>query len=149
MGNHTIENGRCTPEPPQAGQVQIAVSHIGICGTDLHIYHGVMDKRVNMPQIMGHEMSGTIAAIGPEVNGWAIGDAVTVRPLDPCNDCPACGAGHKHICQNLKFLGIDTPGAMQSHWTVPAHTLHKLPENLSLAHGALSEPLAEACDDVR
>lgn len=149
IGDQTIENGRCTPQPPRPHEVQIAVSHVGICGTDLHIYHGVMDKRVNFPQIMGHEMSGTVAAIGQEVTGFAIGEAVTVRPLDPCNECPACRAGHSHICHNLKFLGIDTPGAMQSYWTVPAHALHKLPSTLSLAHGALIEPLAVACHDVR
>jgi len=72
-----------------------------------------------------------------------------VMPLDPCNDCPACKIGHTHICHNLKFLGIDTPGAFQTYWTVPAHTLHKLPENLSLKYGALIEPLAVACHDVR
>ena len=148
-GDQTITVGECTPVAPGKGEVQIKVSHCGLCGTDLHIYHGVMDQRVKMPQIMGHEMSGTIQAIGEGVEGWNVGDRVTVMPLDPCNDCPACEAGHTHICQNLKFLGIDTPGALQGMWTVPAHTLHKLPDNLSLAHGALIEPLSVACHDVR
>jgi 2-desacetyl-2-hydroxyethyl bacteriochlorophyllide A dehydrogenase len=98
---------------------------------------------------MGHETSGTVAALGPGVEGFSIGDPVAVMPLDPCGECPACLAGHSHICQNLKFLGIDTPGAFQSYWTVPAHTLHRLPDNLSLTHGAMIEPLAVACHDVR
>ncbi len=148
-GDRRISVGVCVPVPPGPGQVQIAVSHCGICGTDLHIFHGVMDKRVRMPQILGHEMSGTVASLGAGVSGFQIGDPVTVMPLDPCGNCPACVAGHSHICQNLKFLGIDTPGAFQSHWTVPAHTLHRLPPNLSLAHGALIEPLAVAYHDVR
>lgn len=148
-GNQTIRAGECMPVPPQKGQVQLKVSHCGICGTDLHIYHGVMDQRVTFPQIMGHEVSGTISAIGEGVEGFSVGDSVTVMPLDPCGECPACEAGHSHICQNLKFLGIDTPGAFQSYWTVPAHTLHHLPKNLSLAHGATIEPLAVACHDVR
>lgn len=148
-GNRQISVGPCEPVAPGAGEVQIAVSHCGICGTDLHIFHGVMDKRVRMPQILGHEMSGTVAALGAGVSGFQIGDPVTVMPLDPCGNCPACAAGHSHICQNLKFLGIDTPGAFQSYWTVPAHTLHRLPLNLSLAHGALIEPLAVAYHDVR
>jgi 2-desacetyl-2-hydroxyethyl bacteriochlorophyllide A dehydrogenase len=129
--------------------VQIRVSHCGICGTDLHIFHGKMDRRVHMPQVMGHEMSGEIAALGAGVDGFAPGDRVTVRPLDPCGHCPACQAGHSHICQNLKFIGIDAPGALQGLWTVPVHTLHRLPENLSFAQGALIEPLAVACHDVR
>jgi 2-desacetyl-2-hydroxyethyl bacteriochlorophyllide A dehydrogenase len=127
----------------------LKISHCGICGTDLHIFHGAMDKRVHMPQIMGHETAGTVAALGDGVEGFSPGDRVAVMPLDPCGECPACQAGHSHICQNLKFLGIDTPGAFQSYWTVPAHTLHHLPDSLSLTHGALIEPLAVACHDVR
>ena len=148
-GNKTISVGECTPVPPQAGQVQLKISHCGICGTDLHIYHGAMDKRVRMPQIMGHETAGAVAALGDGVEGFSVGDRVAVMPLDPCGECPACQAGHSHICQNLKFLGIDTPGAFQSYWTVPAHTLHPLPDNLTLTHGAMIEPLAVACHDVR
>ena len=108
-----------------------------------------MDHRVHMPQVLGHEMSGTITAAGPGVEGFAPGDRVTVRPLDPCGDCPACRAGHSHICQNLKFIGIDSPGALQGVWTVPAHTLHHLPGSLSMQQGALVEPIAVACHDVR
>jgi len=149
QGDRHIAIGDCEPVPPRVGEVQLQVSHTGICGTDLHIFHGVMDARVSMPQIMGHEMSGIVHAVGTGVEGVKEGDRVTVMPLDPCGDCPACQAGHSHICHNLKFLGIDTPGSFQSYWTVPAHTLHHLPDNLSLVHGALIEPLAVACHDVR
>jgi 2-desacetyl-2-hydroxyethyl bacteriochlorophyllide A dehydrogenase len=148
-GNESIRIGNCVPVTPSTGQVQIRVSYCGICGTDLHIFHGKMDRRVHLPQVIGHEMSGTIAALGPDVEGFAIGDRVTVRPLDPCGACPACRSGHSHICQNLKFIGIDAPGALQGMWTVPVHTLHRLPEALSLEQGALIEPLAVACHDVR
>jgi (R,R)-butanediol dehydrogenase/meso-butanediol dehydrogenase/diacetyl reductase len=99
--------------------------------------------------VIGHEMSGIITAAGDGVSGWVAGDRVTVRPLDPCGSCPACRAGHSHVCQKLKFIGIDAPGAMQGLWTVPAHTLHRLPDNLSLEQGALVEPIAVACHDVR
>lgn len=148
-GNREIRVGTNEAVAPKAGEVQLKVSHCGICGTDLHIYHGAMDQRVTMPQVLGHEMSGTVHALGEGVTGFEVGDKVAVMPLAPCGDCPACEAGHSHICHNLKFLGIDTPGAFQSHWTVPAYTLHKLPDNLSLKHGALIEPLAVACHDVR
>jgi 2-desacetyl-2-hydroxyethyl bacteriochlorophyllide A dehydrogenase len=102
-----------------------------------------------MPQVVGHEMSGVIAQLGENVERWKVGDRVVVRPLDPCGVCPACRAGHFHICYNLKFLGIDTPGAFQGSWTVPAHTLHSIPEALALDEGAMIEPLAVACHDVR
>ncbi|HTM49820.1 MAG TPA: alcohol dehydrogenase catalytic domain-containing protein [Bryobacteraceae bacterium] len=148
-GHEKIRIGDCAPIAPAAGQVQIQVSHCGICGTDLHVFHGKMDHRVTFPQVIGHEMSGTITAIGSGVSGWSAGDRVTVRPLDPCGACPACRNGHSHVCQKLKFIGIDAPGAMQGLWTVPAHTLHRLPANLSLEQGALIEPIAVACHDVR
>jgi 2-desacetyl-2-hydroxyethyl bacteriochlorophyllide A dehydrogenase len=74
---------------------------------------------------------------------------VVVRPLDPCNECPACRAGHFHICHTLKVIGVDSPGAFQNSCTVPAHTLHRLPDGVDLDRGALIEPLSVACHDVR
>ena len=135
--------------PPAASEVQIDVAYCGICGTDLHVYLGHMDARVGSHRVIGHEMSGVVSAVGDGVSGFSPGDRVVVRPLDHCGQCPACKRGHQHICQNLKFLGLDTDGAFQNKWTVPAHTLHHLPEGLSLSHAALIEPLAVACHDVR
>jgi len=134
---------------PQVGEVRLDVGYVGICGTDMHIYHGVMDQRVNPPATIGHEISGVVAEIGEGVEGFAIGEKVVVRPLDWCGECPTCKAGLTHICQNLKFMGIDTPGAFQSSWTVKARTLHKLPAAVDLKQGALVEPLSVACHDVR
>jgi (R,R)-butanediol dehydrogenase/meso-butanediol dehydrogenase/diacetyl reductase len=107
-----------------------------------------MDTRVKPPQIIGHEVSGVIEELGEGVSDWKIGDNVTVRPLNPGIEMPADN-GFRHIGQNLKFIGIDSPGGMQQYWNVPAFTLHKLPENLSLQLGAMIEPLAVACHDVR
>lgn len=148
-GSQRIRTGECVPVSPGPSEVQIRVSHCGICGTDLHIFHGAMDHRVRIPQVLGHEMSGTVMAAGADVKGFAPGDRVTVRPLVPCGNCPACRAGYSHICHNLKFIGIDAPGALQALWTVPASTLHRLPKSLSLEQGALVEPIAVACHDVR
>jgi 2-desacetyl-2-hydroxyethyl bacteriochlorophyllide A dehydrogenase len=93
-------------------------------------------------------MSGRILRVGPGVEDWAPGDAVTVMPLRWDDTCPACHAGHQHICQNLDFIGIDSPGAMQQRWTVPASTLIRLPEALALDRAALVEPTAVAVHDV-
>jgi (R,R)-butanediol dehydrogenase/meso-butanediol dehydrogenase/diacetyl reductase len=135
--------------PPADGQVQIEVAFTGICGTDLHIFHGSMDARVTRPAVIGHEMSGRIAAIGSGVRGWSIGDPVTVLPLDWDDTCPACLAGNTHLCHNLKFIGIDAAGSLQRLWTVPARTLVRLPDSMSLEHAALVEPTAVAVHDVR
>ena len=148
-GNRTISLGESIPHKPGPDEVRIHVAYCGVCGTDLHIFKGGMDKRVSIPQVIGHEMSGEIAEVGGKVQGWSLGDRVVVRPLHPCGNCPACRAGHAHICYNLKFLGIDTPGAFQGSWTVPAQTLHRLPPNLPFDRAALIEPVAVACHDVR
>jgi (R,R)-butanediol dehydrogenase/meso-butanediol dehydrogenase/diacetyl reductase len=131
------------------GEVRLAVAYVGICGTDLHVFHGDMDGRVSKPATIGHEMSGTIAAVGPGVEDWSIGDAVTVMPLVWDGTCPACRAGNEHVCQHLDFIGIDSPGALQQYWNVPASTLVRLPSGVSLRDAALVEPVAVAVHDVR
>lgn len=134
---------------PAAGEVQVEVAYVGLCGTDLHVLHGHMDARVTMPAIIGHEMSGSIAEVGPDVTDWKVGDRITVMPLAWDGTCPACRAGNQHICQNLDFIGIDSPGALQSRWNVPAATLVRLPDDLDLQIAALAEPVAVAVHDVR
>lgn len=148
-GDRTITVEEREPEALRPGEVRIAVAYVGICGTDLHVFHGDMDARVTTPATIGHEMSGTIAEVGPDVEGWAVGDVVTVMPLDWDGTCPACLAGNRHICQNLDFIGIDSPGALQQLWNVPASTLVRLPEGVSLRDAALVEPVAVAVHDVR
>ncbi|TNF18344.1 MAG: Zn-dependent alcohol dehydrogenase [Rhodobacteraceae bacterium] len=143
----TVEK-KPTPTPGE-GEVAVRIAYCGICGTDMHVFHGNMDARVGFERIIGHEMSGTVETLGAGVTGFAEGQKVVVRPLDHCGACPACDAGHTHICHNLKFLGLDTDGAMQEVWTVPAHTLHALPDDMRLDHAALIEPVAVACHDVR
>jgi (R,R)-butanediol dehydrogenase / meso-butanediol dehydrogenase / diacetyl reductase len=129
--------------------VQLHVAYTGICGTDLHIFHGDMDTRVGDQAVIGHEMSGRVAALGAQVEGWQIGQPVTVMPLAWCGECPACRAGHEHVCHHLDFLGIDSAGAMQGRWNVPASTLIALPAALPLQRAALIEPVAVAVHDVR
>ena len=147
-GNHAFSIKTVEKTPVKAGEVRLKMAYVGVCGTDVHIYHGKMDARVKPPQIIGHEVSGEIAELGEGVTGWQIGDKVTVRPLNPGAEAPADN-GFKHTGSNLKFIGIDSAGGMQQYWNVPAFTLHRLPDNMSLALGAMIEPLAVACHDVR
>lgn len=135
--------------PPAPGQVRVRVAFTGLCGTDLHIFHGDMDGRVTHPLTFGHEMSGIVDTVGEGVVGWRPGDRVTVMPLAWDGTCPACRAGHTHICQNLDFIGIDSPGSLQELWNVPADVLVPLPETLSMRDAALVEPVAVAVHDVR
>lgn len=144
----TLDTAPAAPSSPGPGEVELAPAYVGICGTDLHIFHGDMDARVQAPAVLGHEMAGRVVRVGPDVEGWQPGDAVTVMPLRWDDTCPACRAGHQHICQHLDFIGIDSPGAMQQRWTVPASALIRLPVSLPLDRAALVEPTAVAVHDV-
>ncbi|MEV4116257.1 alcohol dehydrogenase catalytic domain-containing protein [Nonomuraea sp. NPDC049695] len=144
----TLDTAPAEPTFPGPGEVELAPAYVGICGTDLHIFHGDMDARVSTPAVLGHEMSGRVLRVGPDVEGWRPGDAVTVMPLRWDDSCPACRAGNQHICQHLDFIGIDSPGAMQQRWIVPAATLVRLPDSLPLDRAALVEPTAVAVHDV-
>ncbi|MEL7092778.1 MAG: alcohol dehydrogenase catalytic domain-containing protein [Pseudomonadota bacterium] len=148
-GNRTFVVEETQAQAPGPGEVAIRVAYCGICGTDMHVFHGNMDARVGHNRIVGHEMSGVIDALGDGVADLAVGQKVVVRPLEPDLDCPASRAGYPHISHNLKFLGLDTDGAMQEVWTVPAHTIHVLPDDMRMDHAALIEPVAVACHDVR
>ncbi len=147
-GNKEFKVGECEVRSPENGEIRLDVAYCGVCGTDIHIAHGAMDARVPSPMVIGHEMSGTVAELGAGVSGFAIGDKVVVRPLDNRGETPA-DRGYSHICQKLKFIGIDSPGAFQKSWTVPAFTVHKVPASVDLKLAALVEPLAVACHDVR
>jgi (R,R)-butanediol dehydrogenase / meso-butanediol dehydrogenase / diacetyl reductase len=148
-GNHQFVVEPVAERQPGPGEVAVDIAFVGICGTDMHVFHGNMDARVGLNRIIGHETSGRVAAMGDGVEGLSVGDNVVVRPLHHCGECPACTAGNSHICHNLKFLGLDTDGAMQSRWIVPAFTLHRLPPNMPLDVAAMVEPLAVAVHDVR
>ncbi|MDW7691410.1 alcohol dehydrogenase catalytic domain-containing protein [Flammeovirgaceae bacterium SG7u.111] len=145
-GKFTV--GESEPIKPGKNEVRLDVAYCGVCGTDVHIFHGVMDHRVDKPQTVGHEASATVAEIGEGVDNVKVGDTVAVRPLHFGAPHPF-DKGNAHVGKNLKFIGIDSPGAFQKSWTVPAYTLHKLPEGMSLKHGAFIEPLSVACHDVK
>lgn len=147
-GNQKFSIAKGSDKPTGRGEVKIRIAYCGVCGTDVHIYHGRMDGRVKIPQVIGHEMSGEIVELGEGVTSVQVGDKVAVRPLKPGAEDPSDN-GFSHIGKNLKFIGIDSAGGMQTYLNVPDYTLHKLPENLSLQLGAMIEPLAVACHDVR
>ncbi|GAA3334759.1 alcohol dehydrogenase catalytic domain-containing protein [Curtobacterium albidum] len=149
IGDHSVVAATAEPVPPRAGEVQIRVAYTGLCGTDLHIVHGNMDARVQQPLVFGHEMSGVVAAVGDDVTSVTPGDVVTVMPLEWDGTCPACRAGHQHVCQNLDFVGIDSPGSLQELWTVPERIVIPAPSGTDLKHLALVEPVAVAVHDVR
>jgi 2-desacetyl-2-hydroxyethyl bacteriochlorophyllide A dehydrogenase len=148
-GNETFALQERSPPHMGPADVRIDVGYVGICGTDMHVYKGHMDKRVGFDRVIGHEMSGTVSEVGPEVQDIAVGDKVVVRPLVSCGKCPACLVGNEHICHKLNFIGLDSDGAFREQMVAPGALLHKVPESMDLLHAALVEPTAVACHAIK
>jgi (R,R)-butanediol dehydrogenase / meso-butanediol dehydrogenase / diacetyl reductase len=145
------------PEPGP-GQVAVRVAHNGLCGTDLHEYFAGPTVCTDvphpltgavLPQVMGHEFAGTVAEVGDGVTGVAVGDRVCVEPIYSCGHCAACTDGYQCLCSVMTAHGCAAPGGGLSERTVvPGPSVHRLPDDLSLVHGALVEPLAVAYNGV-
>ncbi len=133
---------------PAAGEVLLAVKQVGVCGTDLLIFQGGMAHRAGPGRILGHEMVAVVAETSGEGN-FKAGDRVVVEPTVSCGHCRACRRGLTHVCQHLRFFGIDADGALQQFGAVPADRLHKVPAAIVDEHAVLVEPLAVAVHDVR
>ncbi|MER8613311.1 MULTISPECIES: zinc-binding alcohol dehydrogenase family protein [unclassified Mesorhizobium] len=137
---------RPAPGAPPSGWALVAVSHVGICGTDYHIFEG-KHPFLAYPRIMGHEVSGTVLETGQGVD-LAIGEAVIVNPYLACGKCIACRQGKPNCCVRIEVLGVHRDGAMCEQILVPAQNLY--PANgLSLADAAAVEFLAIGAHAVR
>jgi 2-desacetyl-2-hydroxyethyl bacteriochlorophyllide A dehydrogenase len=133
--------GRPVPQPSE-DKVLIKVAYAGICGSDLAIVAG-KHPRATPPLVLGHEFSGTIAAMPQEPHSdLRVGDRVTVYPLLSCGTCYVCKMGLPHVCRDLKLIGIDTDGAFAEYVLAAEHAVIKIPDELSDKEGALIEPLA-------
>lgn len=124
-----------------AEHVLLKVAVAGVCGTDLHIYDGEYPTRP--PVTMGHEVAGTVFEVGAGVRGWQVGDRVTSETyFSVCGSCQYCRAGRPNLCPERRSIGAAVDGGFAPLLLVPARNLHRLPENVSLTAGALTEPLA-------
>src|SRR5579859_5324022 len=124
---------------PGPDDVLIAVAAAGICGTDLHIFHG--EYEATYPLIPGHEFSGTVVAIGENVKRYKPGDRVTADPNIPCNRCPACQRNEPNQCESLAAIGVTRSGAFAQYVIAPEGNVFPIGD-LTFAQAALIEPLA-------
>ncbi|ELR08431.1 hypothetical protein VC83_01283 [Pseudogymnoascus destructans] len=127
--------------------VLVAIAFTGICGSDVHYWqHGSIGPFVlKSPMCLGHESSGTIAAVGPAVTTLKLGDRVAIEPGTPCRHCEPCLSGHYNLCPDMRFAA--TPpydGTLTGFYAAPEDFCYKLPDQVSLQEGALVEPLAVA-----
>ncbi|MEK1926537.1 MAG: L-idonate 5-dehydrogenase [Rhizobium giardinii] len=149
---HAAKDLRIEDTDPGAagpGQVEIAIEAGGICGSDLHYYnHGGFGAiRLREPMILGHEVAGTIKALGSGVTGFTIGERVAVSPSRPCNACDYCLKGQQNHCLNMRFYGSAMPmphiqGAFRQRLVAESWQCHKVADDVSINEAAFAEPFA-------
>jgi len=135
------------PRDAGAGEALVRVHRVGICGTDLHAFHG-RQPFFSYPRILGHELGVEVLSVGPGVSDIQPGDRCSVEPYLNCGQCLACRRGKSNCCANLKVLGVHIDGGMRELITVPARKLH-VSRKLTLEQLALVETLAIGCHAVQ
>lgn len=135
---------------PAAGEALVDVRSCGICGSDLHML-GMPAELIPAGHVLGHELTGVVADLGPGVTGWTAGDRVVVFPMVACGRCYACRAGRPNLCDTGidHGPGIGRQGGYAESVAVPAGMLRRLPATVSDADGALAEPLAVALRAIK
>jgi L-iditol 2-dehydrogenase len=132
---------------PDDDQVLVKVGAVGVCGSDVHFYaHGNIGTMVmNKPFVLGHELSGTITAVGKNVDPSRVGKRVAVEPQRPCRTCTQCRAGRYNLCPEIIFYAVPhVNGAFTEYVTIQNDFAFDLPDNVSFEAGALLEPLSVA-----
>lgn len=122
-------------------EILIRIKKIGICGSEIHSYHGEHPATF-YPVVQGHEYSGIVTAVGSKVTKCKPGDKVTARPQLACGQCAPCRRGQYNVCENLRVQAFQADGAAQDYFIVPEDRLVRLPETFSLEYGAMIEPAA-------
>jgi L-iditol 2-dehydrogenase len=125
---------------PDAGEVLVAVAACGLCATDRHIAAGTFPA--TFPRILGHEIVGTVTAVGGDVPGLKPGDRVALNPNRPCRTCAPCRRGDVHLCLHLQNLGISQDGGLAPFIVAHGDQAHRLPDSLAFAAAVLTEPLS-------
>ena len=124
-----------------AHQVLVNIKRIGICGSEIHSYHG-LHPATFYPVVQGHEYSGVVIAVGSEVTVCKPGDHITARPQLVCGKCNPCKRGQYNVCEHLRVQAFQADGAAQDFFVVDDDRVAKLPEGMSLDYGAMIEPAA-------
>lgn len=119
--------------------VLFKVKRVGICGSDMHIYHGT-NPLATLPRIVGHEVAGEVVEIGQEVSDIKVGDHVVIEPIRYCGDCYACRKGRQNVCEKLSVFGVHEDGGMREWCVLPEKQLHVVDADLAWEEIVLAEP---------
>ena len=127
------------PEMKNDDDILIKVKSGGLCGSDIHIYHG-HNKSATYPRIIGHELAGEVVGMGEGVTNLSIGDHIVIDPVISCSNCYPCSVGRHNVCSNLKALGVHTDGGFREYIVMPQKNVHKISKDICWEEAALIEP---------
>jgi len=120
-------------------QCLIKVDAAGICGSDLHIYHGT-HAFAKYPRVIGHEGSGTVFEVGRAVTDFKVGDKVVMEHISGCGTCYACRNGRYNCCPDIRVIGVHVDGMMEEYIAIESRQLHKYDTSLTPVEAATAEP---------
>lgn len=126
---------------PGPDQVLVKIKKIGVCGSDIHVYHGT-HPYTSYPVTQGHEVSGQIVKTGEYVKDLKEGQKVTIEPQVFCGRCYPCLHGKYNLCEKLKVMGFQTTGTASEYFAVDSSKVTPIPEEMTYSEGAMLEPLA-------
>jgi len=138
-----IELNEAEAPVPGADEILLRVKKIGVCGSDIHVWHG-QHPFTPYPVVQGHEFSAVVEAVGEGVTKVKPGMKATAAPQKVCGVCNPCRRGDYHICDELKVRGFQAPGCAQDLFVVPEERIVAFPDSLSHEQGALIEPVSVA-----
>ena len=146
LGPEQLELEEMATPVPEPGEALVRIRYAGICGTDLHLWHGEMTA-VRPPVVVGHELVGEV--VEDTTERLPVGQRVAVEPLLVCGACLACRSGASHVCRSLRVQGVHANGGAAELLATPTHRLHPIPDTLSWEAAACTEPASVAVHMVR
>ncbi|MFJ8070951.1 zinc-binding alcohol dehydrogenase family protein [Peribacillus sp. NPDC096447] len=127
------------PRISNSTDVLVKVKRVGICGSDMHIYHGT-NPLATLPRVVGHEVAGEVVEIGQGVSGIKVGDHVVIEPISYCGECYACRKGRQNVCGKLSVFGVHEDGGLREWFVLPEKQLHVVDSALAWDEIVLAEP---------
>ncbi|MDE3251705.1 MAG: zinc-binding alcohol dehydrogenase family protein [Bacteroidota bacterium] len=141
--NQLVIEERPQPQIQSPGEVLLKVKAGGICGSDMHIYHGTSSV-ATYPRVIGHEIAGEILAIGSSVSHFKVGDRVVMDPVISCGECYQCRIGRRNVCGKLQVRSVHVDGGYQEYLVLPEESIYRIPDGLTWEEAIMIEPFTIA-----
>jgi threonine 3-dehydrogenase len=138
------------PKHPETDEIQVRVTHAGVCGTDFHIYNWDhwAENRIKLPITVGHEMVGVIEKVGASVQKYKIGQRVSVECHKICGICRYCRTGRGHLCPQTSIIGVDEDGVFSEYVNLPVSNVWRVDDKIPNHHAAIFDPVGNAMHAV-